>query len=261
MSFTPDPEFYQTPHNYVPQTSSWQYITFIKRWASESMQDAFAAHVSKRVQATKVAVSFNQDEYKLPCVLVKYNERDNKNAGIGHEEWLPSPYDPDPENPTIYLKYYHRHYHGNIVFEAYAQSSTDLGLVRDALVEILATTDATPWGNIFIQRLYFYMNQTPYGYFNLPFLNTDLIYPIQEMQKPLPWNPEDKLAYCAGYSVEIMGDLYSATPNVNSNYGGTSIIDQVDLTVTELSKINDPTSIIATDFYQFDGYSSSSESI
>jgi hypothetical protein len=251
MSFTHDPEFYQPPRNYVLQTSSWQYVTFIKRWAAESMQDAFDAHISKRINATKVAVSFNQDEYTLPAVLVKYIERDNINAGVGHEEWLPSPYDPDPQNPSVFMKYYHRLYHGQIVFEAYAQSSTDLGLVRDALVEILATTDATPWGNKFIQRLYFYMNQTPYGYYNMPFLNTDRIYPISETQSPLPWNAKDKLAYCAGYSVEIMGDLYSATPNANSNYGGSSLIEVVDLTVTESLQLNDPTTNVGTDFYEF----------
>ncbi|CAM6003643.1 unnamed protein product [Sphagnum balticum] len=242
-------------------TSTIQYTTFIKRWAVESLQDGFANHISKRVQATKIGYAFNTDEYTLPAVLVKYVERDSLNAGVGHEEWLPSPYDPNPSNPSIYMKYYHRLYHGQITFEAYAQSSTDCGLVRDALAEMLMMTDSTPWGNNFIQRLYFYMNQTPYGYFNLPFLNTDQVYPINEQTKQLPWAPEDKFAYCAGYSIEVMGDLYSATPNAESNITGTSLIDQVDLTVTETSQLNNPDATISTDFYQFTGFNSADTEI
>ncbi len=225
------------------------------------MQDAFAAHISKRIQNTKVAIEYNQDDYKLPAVLVDYIEKDNINAGVGHEEWLPSPYDPDSTNPTTFIKYYHRLYHGQLKYEVYAQSSTDMMLIRDAVAEILATTDATPWGNAFVQRLYFYMNQTPYGYFNFPFLSTDRLIPIGKTTKQLPWAPEDKAAYCSGYMMDINGYLYSATPNVNSNYGGTSLIEEVDLTVTELYQLNDPTTIASTDFYEFNGTNSNTESI
>lgn len=251
-----DPNFYQESHNYVPQVNTWQYSTYIKRWAVEAMQDAFAAHTSTRIQGTKVAVEFNQDDYKLPAVLVKWQEHSNSSIGVGHEEWLPSPYDPDPANPTIFIKYYHRLYYGSLNFEVYGQSSVDTAMVRDVVAEILMTTDATPWGNQFVQRLYFYMNSTPYGYWNFPTLNTDRVRPSPEMYRPLPWNPEDKLCYSAGYTIEVMGDLYSATPDASSNYGGFSLVEEVDLTVTQVSNINDPTSVLSTDFYTFTGWPS-----
>ena len=261
MSFNYDPSFSQQQHNYVPQTSTWQYSTFIQRWAVEAMQDAFSAHISKRIQGTKVGASFNQDEFTLPAVLVKWVEHNNFNAGVAHEEWLPSPYDPNPQNPTTYIKYYHRLYHGNLSFEVYAQSSVDARMVRDVIAEILMTTDATPWGNIFVQRLYFYMNETPYGIYNLPVLNTDQVYPITEMQRPLPWGPEDKLAYCSGYRIDVMGNLYSATPSLDSGYGGNSLIEEIDLTVSQVTDINNATIETGTGFYQFSGWPSNTEQI
>lgn len=255
MSFVQDPNFVQPSHNYIPQVSSWQYSTFIKRWAVEALQDGFAASISPRAVAAKIGYDFNQDDYTLPAVLVKWDERDNINAGVGHEEWLPSPYDPDPTNPSTYIKYYHRLYHGDLSFEVYGQSSMDAALVRDAVAEILATTDATPWGNAFIQRLYFYANQTPYGYWNIPSLNTDHVMPIAESVRQLPWVPEeDRLAYCAGYRINVMGDLYSATPSAESNYGGSSIIQQVDLTIVQQNVLNDASSASTTDYYTFTGW-------
>ena len=250
MSFVQDPNFTQSPHNYVPQVSSWQYSTFIKRWAVESLQDGFAASSTSRIVNTKVGYDFNQDDYTLPAVLIRWAEEYNINAGVGHEEWLPSPYDPDPENPSSFIKYYHRLYRGTLSFEVYGQSSTDAALVRDVVAEILATTDATPWGNAFIQRLYFYMSQTPYGYWNMPTMNTDHVVPIAESVRQLPWVPEeDRMAYCMGYSIDIMGDLYSATPTPEYNAGGTSLIEQVDLTVSQESELNSTATPLSVDDY------------
>ena len=73
--------------------------------------------------------------------------------------------------------------------------------------------------------------------------------------------PEDKFIYCVGYSVEINGDVYSATPNADSNYGGTSIVQQVDLTANVVQSLSDTTTPVFSDFYAFETPTTDTEQI
>lgn len=133
----------------------------------------------------------------------------------------------------------------------------DLSILRDAVVEILAMTDASPWGNQFIQRMYFYLNQTPYGLWNFPVLNTDIVTGFGESQSQLPWAPEDKLAYKSTYRIDVFGNLYSATP---TTYTTSTQIASVDLDVSLVDDANAPTTTFEEDFYSFSGWPSGSES-
>jgi hypothetical protein len=217
--------FVQDTHNrYYPQQTI-QYSTFIKRALVESLQDALEHHPTPLVASAKVAIDTTHDLFRLPAVIIKFYEREMPNAGVGHEEWLVSPTDPDPENPTEFIKYYHRLYKGDVAFEVWGMSSLDRDLVRDALVEVLTMTDVTTSGYTFLQRLYFYLNTTPYGLWHFPVLNLDLITGYGEQQTAAPWAPEDTLVYQVTYRVPIFGEFYSNTPTEPMGIGTVSEVD------------------------------------
>jgi len=211
---------------YVNQVTL-QYSTFIKGAVMEALQEAFAIHPDPTVQKTFVGLDFAHKQFSLPALIVKWYEREIKNAGVGHEEWLPSPYDPNPDAPTYFDKYYHRIYTGDFSFDIWGMSSVDRDLVRDALVEILTMTDITVPGDTFIQRLYYQLNTTPYGLWHFPFLNTDLLNGYGEKTQAAPWGSEDGLVYQVNYRIPVMGEFYSKPPS----QPGTSLqmVSQVDV--------------------------------
>jgi hypothetical protein len=254
----PVPPLDQPAHQYVPQ-STLQYSTFIKRALVESLQDALLQHPDPLVKDSKAALDFNHDRFRLPAIIIKFYEREMPNAGVGHFEYLPSPFNVNPAAPTLFIKYYHRLYKGDVSFEIWAKSAVDRDVVRDALIEILAMTDTTNQGYAFIERLYLYLNETPYGLWHFPVLNLDLITGYGEGTARPPWNPEDDLHYNVTYRVPIFGEFYSNTP---SGVIGTGLVTEVDLTTNLTYDISEvPFVIEETDFYRFTGYFDGAEQI
>jgi hypothetical protein len=254
----PVPPLNQPAHQYIPQ-ATLQYSTFIKRALVESLQDALSHHPDPLVQTAKAALDFTHDRFRLPAVIIKFYEREMPNAGVGHYEYLPSPFNVNPDEPTLFIKYYHRLYKGDISFEVWAKSSADRDVVRDALIEILAMTDTTNQGYAFIERLYLYLNETPYGLWHFPVLNLDLITGYGENVGPAPWAPEDVLHYSCTYRVPIFGEFYSNTP---AGVTGTGLVTAVEVTVGTTYNIDAvPFVIEETNFYDFAGWFTGAESI
>lgn len=211
--------------HYTPQITL-QYVTFIKRAITESLQQAFKNHPDPTVAKARVAIDFGHDRWRMPGVIIKYYERELPNAGVGHVEYLPSPQDPDPSHPSLFIKYYHRMYKGDVAFDIYAMSSIDRDLIRDGLIEVLAMTDVTGPGENFINRFYNALNSTPYGLWHFPVLNLDKITGYGEQAMIAPWEPEDMLVYQASYRVPIFGEFYSTTPTFPSS---TGLLEEVDI--------------------------------
>jgi hypothetical protein len=241
----------QPTRNYAVQ-STLQYSLFIKRAIVESLQDAFDRHPTKMVRASKVAVDFTHDRFSLPAVIIKFYEREMPNAGVGHEEWLPSPLNEDPDNPTQFIKYNHRLYKGDIEFDVWGKSSVDRDIVRDALIEVLGMADTTSMGYIFQTRLYLYLNQTPYGLWHFPVLNLDLITGYGEQQSTPPWAPEDPLHYKVTYRVPIFGEFYSVTPALPA--GSTGLVTEVDVTASQYFSAYAPQDTVNSQYYVFNGW-------
>lgn len=247
------------PSQYVTQ-QTLQYSTFIKRALVESLRDAFTTHPSTTVQGSKVSVDLPQTQAAYPATVVKFYEREMPNAGVGHYEMLPNPADPGyPDNVTSYIKYYHRMYKGDIEFAIYALSAIDRDVVRDGLVEVLAMQDVTPSGNAFINRLYYELNDTPYGAWHYPVLNLDLITGYGEQESQPGWAPEDRLIYQVTYRVPIFGEFYSNTPKEPSGTGLLSEVDvypwipNVDKAPSPAPLGGDPNSI-SGGYYKFTGW-------
>jgi hypothetical protein len=244
---------------YVSQTTL-QYVTFIKRGLVEALQDAFNNHPEKVVANAKVALDFTHTRFTLPAVIIRFVERQLPNAGVGHVEYLPAPTDPNPLNPTTFIRYYHRMYRGDVLFEVYGMSSPDRDLVRDALVEVLAMTDVTTGGSAFVNRLYYFLDRVPYDEWNFPVLNLDLISGSGDENAVIaPWAPEDQLVYRSTYSVPIFGEFYSQTPVAPTPAG---LVEEIDVYPYVAS--TDPTPDTNPDpgttmnpWYQFTGWKSS----
>lgn len=243
--------------SYVGQ-STLQYVTFIKRALVESLRDAFQGHPAKAVANSFVGVDFAHTKFQLPAVIIKYYERDIPNIGVGHVEYLPSPTDPNPDNPSEFIKYYHRMYKGDISFEVWGMSSPDRDILRDALIEVLSMTDATNEGYAFINRLYNALNSTPYGLWHFPVLNLDKITGYGENQQIAPWQPEDMLVYTASYRVPIFGEFYSNTPTFPS---GTGLLQEVDVYPWIQNIDPPPAQADADDWYRFTGWLGGTEVI
>lgn len=212
-------------NQYAPQ-NTLQYSTFIKRAVVESLAAAFKNHPMPVVASSRVEIDFRHDRWQLPGIIVKFYERTLPSAGVGHVEYLISPQDPNPSAPTMFVKYYHRMYEGDISFEIWAQSSVDRDLLRDALIEVLTMTDATTAGNAFLTRFYDSLSSTPYGQWHFPVLMLDILTGYGEQQTLAPWRPEDMLVYQVGYRVPIFGEFYSNTPTLPST---DTLLQEVDV--------------------------------
>src|ERR1039458_1208887 len=162
---------------YVGQTTL-QYKTWVKRAASEAMALAFVDHLDPTVKGSKVAIDFTGDDFELPAVIVKFNEEQMPNVGVGHYEWLP-----DPLNGTLgvdgcqLVQYQHRLYKGTIEFDIYGMSSADRDIISDAVVEVLTMDEVSTPGKAFIDRFYTNILSYPYGQWHFATLNFDLIQP------------------------------------------------------------------------------------
>jgi hypothetical protein len=211
---------------YVRQ-STLQYKTFIKRAVVESLQNAFKNHPDPEIAKTRIGIEYKTDRADFPAIIIKFYERSIDNIGVGHVEWGPSPNDPNyPNGPfTLFVKYYHRLYKGDLEFEVLAMSSVDRDKVIDALVEILAMADVTEGGLNLLERLYEDIGHTPFGESHFIAFNTDLISGYGEGKEIAPWIPEDTLVYTSSYRLPIIGEFYSLTPKSASELGMVQEVD------------------------------------
>lgn len=228
-----------------------QYKTYVKRAASEAMAAALTGHPDPTVSSAKVAIDFTGDDFELPAVIIKFNEEQMPNAGVGHYEWLPHPLDGTPGiNECILVEYQHRMYKGTIEFDIYGMSSADRDFLSDAVVEVLTMDEVSAPGQAFINRFYNNILSYPYGQWHFATLNFDLIQPSGESIKIAPWNPEDTLVYNTSYKVPIFGEFYSYTP---PEPAGGGFIDEVD--VYPYIPNTDPSPPVPSgDYYKYTGW-------
>lgn len=197
-----------------------QYKTFLKRAIAESLQNAFNKHPDSSLAKSKIGIEYATDRADFPAIVVKFYERSIKNAGVGHQEWGPS-----PDVPGRWIKYFHRIYHGDIEFEILALSSLDRDKMVDALIEVLMG-EVSPEGETFLTRLYSDIGKTPYSQWHFLTLNTDEITGQGEREENAPWLVEDVLMYTVAYRMPMLGQFYSMTPR---EAGGTGLVSEIDL--------------------------------
>lgn len=204
------------------QQNTIQYKTYVKETIVQATRAVFATHPDTIVRDnTNVGIDFSFEESKYPSVIVRFYERQIRNAGLAHVEHFPT-----DDTKTAWIRYEHKLYNGDIEFAIYALSSYDRDIISDALVQMLTMASTEPYTNLFLDRIYNHASvttETESGAFDPAYdhminLNTDQISGFGETQTQVPWLSEDQLLYQNSYRIGIFGEFYSRTP-VNTTFG------------------------------------------
>jgi hypothetical protein len=206
-----------------------RYKTYVKTALVEALRQVFANHPDEILRRTKVSIDYPTSENLYPTVIVRFYEREIRNAGIGHVEYLVR-LDDDGFETAIRDKFRHYLYNGDIEFAIYALTSKDRDLISDTVVQAVAMPDMATYTNNFFNRLYHPPADTDdyddarYNFVNL---NSDLVTGFGETQTQQPWLSEDQLQYQTSYRVGIYGEFYSLPPYTDATVHG--VIEKVNV--------------------------------
>jgi hypothetical protein len=196
------------------------YKTWIKQSIVEALRRVFNAHQDNLLKTTKVSIEYPNSRARYPAVIVRFFERDIKDAGIGHYEVLTL-------DNGAHHKFKHYFYSGDIELAIHAMSSLDRDLLADSLIQTLGMGDLENWTNHFFNRIYANnLTEYPKAEFNHINLNTDRIQGYGETQTQAPWLSEDQLVYQTSYRIGIAGGFYSLPPVTRPPVGYVERVDQ-----------------------------------
>lgn len=204
------------------------YKTYTKTALVEALRRVFANHPDSRIATTsdsqgvitggtKITIEYPTSEAAYPTIIVRFYERQVRNAGVGHIEYILN-------SQNFADTYRHYLYDGTIEFAIQALSSLDRDLISDSLVQTLTMGDLLPYTQSFRDRIY-YPND-PFAASNFININTDTIQGFGETQTPQPWLTENELVYQTSYRVGIYGEFYSLPPALQ---GAPGLVEHVKL--------------------------------
>lgn len=194
------------------------YKTYIKQSLVEALRSVFNGHVDEVLRKTRVTIEYPNEHAAYPAIIVRFFERDIKNAGVGHSEILTI----DGQD----FRFKHYFYTGDIEFAIHALSSLDRDLISDSLIQTIGMGDLTAYTNRFFERIYpDDFSEHPKAEFNYININTDTISGFGETQTPAPWLDEDLLVYQTSYRVSIGGEFYSLPPETSQAVGYVEEVD------------------------------------
>lgn len=213
-----------------------QYKTYVKTTLVEALWSVFAAHPDTILRKTKVTIDFPMDEAAYPAIVVRFYEREIKNAGIAHSEWV------EQDNaPRTYVEYKHFLYNGSIEFAVYALSSYDRDIISDSLVQTLTMGDMESYTTPFLTRIYEPgVIAEPVSANHFININTDQIQGFGETQQIAPWLPEDVMVYQTSYRVGISGEFLSRTPPTVNPVGLVERVEQYPYSEAAGESVPDP---------------------
>lgn len=199
-----------------------RYKTYVKEALVEALRAAFIGHPDELLAGTQIGIDFPLTENDYPMIVVRFYERQIKNAGVAHQEWFQT-----TENSGRFVRFKHYLYNGDIEFAIYALSSYDRDLIADTVVQILTMGDIETYTNAFLNRIYAPDPVTePTSLEHFINLNTDQIMGFGETQTPAAWQAEDVMVYQTAYRIGIFGEFYSRTPEPQPDYGLVERVDQ-----------------------------------
>lgn len=196
---------------FLPQATI-RYKTYVKTAMVEGLREVFANHKDPKLSETKVTIDYPRREADYPTVIVRFFEREIKNAGIAHEEYIR--FNDENGNSVGSYRFKHYFYTGDIEFGVYALSSLDRDLIGDTLVQVLAMGNLESYTNRFLARIYADTEKYPDSIWHYITVNTDTIQGFGESQNQTPWASEDDLIYQTSYRARIWGEFYSVPPNL-----------------------------------------------
>lgn len=196
------------------------YTTYVKTALKEALEGVFKNHPDELLQETRVRVENPRAKADYPCILLRFNEREINNMGVGHTEKITIPDSEGEPGDFGIAKFKHYLYKADIEFEVLALSSLDRDFIRDTIVQTLAMGDLEAYTNTFFERIYpeEATEHYPEALWHFININTDKITGIPEQAVPPAWGSEDDLVYKSGYRTNTMGEFYSVPPDLPSGY-------------------------------------------
>lgn len=195
-----------------------RYRTYIKETISEALREVFAQHPDKLMRGLKIGPELPTDRSSYPAIVIKYFNRNLRNAGVGHHEW--KVITPDGYEPKQYQKFRHFMYNGDIEFKILAMSTKDRDFLADALVQAIGMADSEHYTQAFLNRVYeadpVAEPQSQYHFINL---STDEFSEVGDQEGMAPWMEEDLFVYSSTFRVPIFGEFYSRLLTDPTSYG------------------------------------------
>jgi hypothetical protein len=195
---------------WLPQRTI-KYKTYIKTALVEALRDVFGHHRDSYLSKTHVTIDYPRTEADYPALIVRFFERDIKNAGVGHEEMLTLT---DADGVEGRFRFKHSFYTGDLEFSVYALSSLDRDLIGDSLVQTIMMGNLEEYTNRFFGRIYTDSDAYPDSTWHAININTDNVQGFGETQTQVPWASEDDLIYQTSYRVKVFGEFYSLPPDL-----------------------------------------------
>lgn len=165
-----------------------------------------------------IVPTYPLSEIEYPAIVVNFQDRAIRNAGVGHVEEFRDPF-------GTMRQWQHSFFQGTFEFTVVALSPITRDLLADALIEILRFSNLSysPMLNAFFQRM---VGEVP----GIPTLfqiaiNTDEVDGGGTSTSIAPWQPEDALLHEATYTVEVMGGFYNTLYSYPAQYISNVIID------------------------------------
>lgn len=183
------------------------YLTYIKRSLVQSFRLVFDQHVDPILKNSNVTLDNPFTKADYPCLVIRFFERQIRNFGLGHVEYLTR------DGGVSFQRFKHYYYDGDVEYMIYGLSSYDRDLIADTLVQTIAMGDLSGYTSNFINRLYYPdPTQYPDSLMNYININTDIITGGGETQVPIPWLAEDNFVYQRSYRTQAYGEFYSIPP-------------------------------------------------
>jgi len=181
-----------------------------------------SAYAEKQLRDLRIVTEYPLTRQEYPAIIVDFNDRENRDAGIGHREVF---YDPN----GILRVWGHRRFDGSITFRCYGLTPLDRDIIYDAVVECMAfwrLPHLSLQRNLF-SELYGSPDDPvdPFRALSQLFLNTDRMHSGGKSVSPAPWGAEDALVYQRDLTVDCIGGFYNAVPNAVTP--GTGLVSHV----------------------------------
>lgn len=202
------------------------YTTMVNRTIVDGLRAVFTDQFpEKQLRNLRFSPDYPLTRTEYPMVLVDFDDRSNKNAGVGHSELF---YD----ERGILREWNHRLFEGTLTLTVMALTTLDRDIIGDALVEMLAFGQMS---HMSLQRnLFTRLYGDPDDVQHSPVLrrtlshisiSTDEIQAGGKSASLAPWGPEDVMVFEKSYSLELHGGYYNSAPD--QERPGTELVSNV----------------------------------
>lgn len=178
------------------------YKTLVKHSIVNAIRSVFDnEYPDRQLRNINVNTEYPLALQDFPAIIIRYHEDLVTNAGVGHQELLYDRY-------GALRSFQHSRFEGSIEFVILGETSYDVDIVSDALIDMIRHGSLSLITSSFFTGVY--SEAAIEG--SQVILNTDMVYGRGDSSTMTGWLSEDARIYEAGYTVPIHGAFYSSDP-------------------------------------------------